>query len=187
MKINLTIKGKQINLRKLKKSDAQSLFENANNFAIAKYTILPYPYTIKDALSFIQITQRQIKRKESFEIGIEYKQSGQIIGMVGLVKVDFENKNAEIGYWLGKKYWGRKIMKEAVQLILKFGFQTLGLERIYARVMHPNVASAKLLEKSGFKYEGRCRKTVLTGKNWMDDLIYSILKEEFNIIKNKYR
>jgi len=98
--------------------------------------------------------------------------------MIGLMKIDYNNKNAEIGYWLGKKYWGRKIMKEALKLILNFGFKELKLVRIYARVMHPNIASANLLEKSGFKYEGRMRKTTFRKGKWLDDLRYSILREE---------
>jgi len=95
------------------------------------------------------------------------------------MNIDYKNMNAEIGYWLGKEYWGKKIMKEAVFLILGFGFEQLKLVRIYARVMHPNIASAKLLEKQGFKYEGRLRKATLREDKWMDELRYSILRNEF--------
>ena len=70
-------------------------------------------------------------------------------------------------------------MKEAIKLILNFGFKKLKLVRIYARVMHPNISSVKLLEKSGFQYEGRMRRTTLRKGKWMDDLRYSILSNEF--------
>jgi RimJ/RimL family protein N-acetyltransferase len=95
------------------------------------------------------------------------------------MNIDYENKNAEIGYWLGKRYWGQKIIKEAIKLILNFGFKKLKLTRIYAKVMHPNISSSKLLEQLSFQYEGRMRKTYLKKGKWMDDLIYSILKSEF--------
>ena len=99
--------------------------------------------------------------------------------MIGLMNIDYNNKNAEIGYWLGKKYWRKGIMKEAIKLILNFGFKKLKLVRVYARIMHPNIFSAKLLEKSGFQCEGRTRKTTLRRGKWMDDLVYSILSNEF--------
>lgn len=101
--------------------------------------------------------------------------------MISLMKIDYKNKNTEIGYWLGRKYWGKGIMKEAIKLILNFGFKKLKLVRIYARVMHPNISSAKLLEKSGFRYEGRMRKTILRRGKWMDELRYSILSNEFQL------
>ncbi|MBI4117776.1 MAG: GNAT family N-acetyltransferase [Parcubacteria group bacterium] len=173
------LKGRDINLRKLKKSDAASLFRHAHDFDIAKYTSLPHPYTLQNAEDFIKKTYRKIRNKESIELGIEWKATREIIGMMSFVNIDFENKNAEIGYWVAKKYWGRNIMKEAVNLILNFGFQELKFVRIYAKVMHPNIASSKLLEKSGFQYEGRMRQVIFRHENWMDEFIYSILNTEF--------
>jgi len=177
--MELKIEGKQITLRKLKKSDAPSIYQNAKDFEIARYTTLPHPYRLKNAEDFIKMTHQKIRKKKAFELGIELKESKEIIGMMSLMDIDYDNKNAEIGYWLGKKYWGKGIMKEAIKLILNFGFKKLNLVRIYARVMHPNIASAKLLERSGFKYEGRMRKTTLRRGKWMDDLRYSILNSEF--------
>jgi len=177
--MEIKIKGEQINLRKLKKSDALSIYQNAKDFDIAKYTRLPYPYKLKNAEDFIKITHQKIKKKKVFEFGIELKETKKIIGMMSLMNIDYNNKNAEIGYWLGKKYWGKKIMKEAIILILNFGFKKLKLIRIYAKVMHPNISSIKLLEKSNFQYEGRMRRATLRKGKWMDDLMYSILSSEF--------
>ena len=179
--MELKIEGKTINLKKLRKSDAISIYENAKDFDIARYTTLPYPYKLKDAEDFIRATHQRIRKKKAFELGIELKGAKGIIGMIGLMSIDHENKNAEIGYWLGKKYWRRGIMKEAIKLMLNFGFRELKLVRIYATVMHPNVASFKLLEKSGFQYEGRMRKATLRKGRWMDNLIYSILSSEFRL------
>jgi len=177
--VEFKIEGKQINLRKLKKSDAQCIYRNANDKLIAKYTTLPHPYKLDDAYSFIRKTHQKLNKKKAFELGIELKETKEIIGMISLIKVDYNNKNAEIGYWLGKKYWGRKIMKEAIKLLLNFGFKKLKLIRIYAKLFHPNISSAKLLEKSGFQYEGQMRKAILKNNRWMDYLIYSILSSEF--------
>jgi len=171
--------GKQINLRYLKKFDALSVQKNAKDFEIARYTTIPHPYTLKNAEDFIKLTHLKINKKKAFEYGIELKETRGIIGMIGLMNIDYNNKNAEVGYWLGKNYWGKGIMKDAIKLILNFGFKELKLVRIYARVMHPNIASAKLLEKSGFKCEGTMRKSTFRNDKWMDNINYSILSNEF--------
>ncbi|MBS3169044.1 GNAT family N-acetyltransferase [Candidatus Woesearchaeota archaeon] len=174
----MRIAGKEINLRNLKKNDAISLFTSANDKDITRYTLLPYPYTLKDAKDFIEITKRNTRLKKAFELGIELKETKEIIGMNSLTNVDWKNKNAEIGYWLGKEYWGRGIMKEAIKLLLYFGFKKLKLERISATVLQPNLASAKLLEKSGFIYEGKLRRAILRRGKWYDQLCFGILKTE---------
>ena len=175
----MIIKGDRINLRKLRKSDAESVQKHAKDKEISRYTTLPYPYKLKHAQDFINLTHKKMRKKESYELGIELKETKNIIGMMGLIHVDYKNKNAEVGYWLGKKYWKQGLTTESLKLMLKFGFRELKLERIYAKVMHPNTMSAKLLEKNDFKLEGRLRKNTLKDGKWMDDLIYGLLEEEW--------
>jgi RimJ/RimL family protein N-acetyltransferase len=173
------IKGKNINLRKLTKADAPSLYENARDKEISKYTFIPHPYRLEDARRFIRLTQRQWHKDKGYNLGIELKSTGRVIGMIGLAKVDWKNKSAELGYWLGKRYWGKGYAAEAVKLMLWFGFGKLKLVRIWVRVFHHNHASARLLEKCGFTREGYLRKTYKKGKCWLDEYRYAILREEF--------
>jgi RimJ/RimL family protein N-acetyltransferase len=182
----LVIEGKRIVLRTPEKSDARSIQENLNDKEVSRYTrIIPYPYTLRHARDFIKIAQQQqhrrggSSREEGYSFGIEIKQTHKIIGVISLTRLDCQNRNAEVGYWLGKKYWGRGLAKEALLGILDFGFGDLKLFRIYANVMHPNTASAKLLEKAGFELEGRMRKSVLKDGEWLDELRYSMLEEEY--------
>ncbi len=175
----LTFQGDKINLRKLRKADAMDIYQNAKDKEIAQFTYVPHPYTLKDGEEYVRSTQKNIRKGKTYALGIELKSKKSIVGTIALMNVDMDNKNAEIGYWLGKPYWGGGIMKEAISLILEFGFETLGLERIYAKVFHPNISSARLLERSGFSYEGTFRKSTLRGGKWMNDMLYAILKEEF--------
>jgi RimJ/RimL family protein N-acetyltransferase len=177
--MDLKIKGQKINLRKLRKSDAPFLYQNANDKEVTRYTTLPYPCKLERVQEFIKETHPKIRKETAYELGIELKETGQIIGVMSLMHIDPASKNAEAGYWLGKKYWGQGLAKEALKLILEFGFKKLELIRIYARVMHPNIASARLLERCGLKYEGRMRKSTFTNGKWMDDLMYAILREEY--------
>ena len=172
----IVLKGKKIILRKIRSSDALSICKNANNKEIGRYMPpIKYPYRIKDAREFIEKKKKNFG-KEEFSFGIEFNK--EIIGMISLIHLDKESKRAEIAYWIGKDYWGKGIGTEAVNIILKFGFKQLKLMRIFGRAMHENIASQKLLEKTGFKYEGTMRKYKFWHGKWMDYLMYSILRDE---------
>ncbi len=171
----MRIAGERIVLRSLVASDAESLQANANDFDIARYTTLPHPYKMEHAEGFIKMTHDNLGKKTAVELGIEL--DGSIIGMTSLMKIDPLNRNAELGYWLGKAYWRRGLMKEALKIMLSYGFGELGLVRIYAKVLKPNIASSRLLEDSGFMLEGHLRRSTLRHGEWMDDLIYAKLHE----------
>ncbi len=175
----MKLTGKRIILRPLRKSDAQDLQKNANRKEVTRYTQVPYPYRLKDARDFIKKCGQNLRKKSDYEFGIELKKTGKIIGMTSLMKIDKQSKNAELGYWLGKKYWKQGIATEAVGLILKFGFKKLKLERIYARVFHPNRISQTFLRKNRFKYEGRLRKHIKNKGKWFDALYFGLLKNDY--------
>jgi RimJ/RimL family protein N-acetyltransferase len=176
----MKIEGKSINLRKVTRSDAQSIYEHAKDREISRYTFIPHPYKREDALHFIKFTHRQMKKEKEYHLGIELKTTGQIIGMIGMMQISQKHRRAEVGYWLGRSHWGKGYAAEALHLMLRYGFKELKLVRIWARVMHPNLASARMLEKIGFTFEGRLRKSLMQNGRWLDELRYGILKEEFS-------
>lgn len=175
----LKIEGEKINLRSLKRSDAYSIYKYAKDKAISRYTLLPQPYRFKDAKKFIRRTYKNLKEKTYFEFGIELKETGEIIGMMSLLHVDFPGKKAEIGYWVCRKCWGQGIAKEALNIALNFAFNYLKLNRVYAMVMSPNIGSIKLLENAGFKLEGRLIDHCYRNKRFMDDLRYALFKKNY--------
>ncbi len=171
------ISGDRIILRKVKDSDATAIVENVNDKEVTRYlSTVPYPYTMKDARFFIE---KLCKKKNSKHFAIELKETGKLIGVVSLSKINRKHKKAVIGYWIGKKHWNKGIGTEALNLILGFGFRKLKLNRIYGKVMVPNIASAKLLEKAGFRHEGTLRKDVFIRGKWMDYKVYGLLKEDY--------
>ena len=180
----MKIVGKKINLRTLVPSDARSIFENANDKNVSLYMgHMPYPYRLKDAGKFICRVQKVTKNKTGYRFGIEDKVTGKIIGSIGADNVDRQNKNVMIGYWLGKKYWHQGFCGEAVNLFLKFLFEKIKVNMVYAYAMKPNVASQKLLLKCGFRYDGKIRQRYLRKGKYLDSLCYTILKKEFKKIK----
>ena len=81
-----------------------------------------------------------------------------------------------MGYWLAEDYWGRGIITEAVKRTIEYGFNTFDINRIYARPYSTNLASQRVLEKAGMKLEGRFEKALFKNGQFLDELIYSILK-----------
>jgi RimJ/RimL family protein N-acetyltransferase len=149
--LKLKIEGESIRIRKLRMSDAKDLYENVRDKEIVKWTLMiPHPYPKDGALKFIRRTHYSIKKGKVYAFGIEYRETGKVIGVIS-IHVDWKDKNGEIGYWLGRRYWNQGLMTEAVQLIKEFGFDQLNLNKMCARVFEKNIGSKNLLENCGFR------------------------------------
>jgi [ribosomal protein S5]-alanine N-acetyltransferase len=81
-----------------------------------------------------------------------------------------------LGYWLGEEFWGRGIMTEAVAAFTDFCFENFLLRRIYAEAFANNPASARVLEKAGFAFEGRLKNNVFKDGQLLDSLLYARTK-----------
>ena len=163
-------------LRDWKISDAESLAEHANNNNIARWLTnqFPYPYNKKDAETFIDsILDDNPQRVFAIEV------NGEAVGSIGIFpQTDIHEKSAEIGYWLSEKYWGNGIMPKAIKDIVDYGFKTFDITRIYARPFSTNKGSQRVLEKAGFELEARLKKALYKNGEYMDELIYTILKKQ---------
>ena len=180
----MILKTERLILRPLKDSDEKSLIENINNIKVSKWLLkVPHPYTKKDAKAWIKYYKEKSKKrkKEDYSFGIELKAEKKIIGAVGLHGVSKIQGTAEVGYWLGEKYWRFGYGSEALREVLKFAFNKLKLRRIEAGVFAGNPASGKLLEKFGAKKEGLLRKAKRSKANGKiyDEIRYGLLKEEW--------
>ena len=169
------MKIENIKLRKLESSDKETIAELLNNKKILNNLrdSIPNPYSISDAIFFINLTKENNPRQI---LGIEYKE--ELCGVISLIiQTDIYSKSAEIGYWLGEKYWGKGIMTKAVKLITKYGFENLNIIRIFTGVFEFNLASIKVLEKNGYLKDGIFKKAIFkNGKIW-DEHRYYKLKE----------
>lgn len=174
------LKGNQITLRKLKRSDAADMQRVINHKDIAKWTILiPHPYTLAEARKFIAKCIRHYSKKTAYPLAISSNETGKVIGLIGLNDINVGNKRAELGYWLGKRYWNRGITTEAIGLICKFAFEKLRLHKVFAVTFERNAASHKVLQKNGFKLEGKLREDYYLYRRWHDMLYWGLLKREF--------
>src|SRR5262249_3749477 len=164
----------QCTIRPWRQDDAESLARRANNRKvwIALRDLFPHPYTIEDAHTFLKSVVNsepitlfcvEVNRNAVGEIGIRFG-------------ADVHRHTAELGYWLGEEFWGRGIMTEAVAAFTDFCFENFQLRRIYAEPFANNRASARVLEKAGFAFEGRLKHNVLKDGNLLDSLLYARTK-----------
>jgi [ribosomal protein S5]-alanine N-acetyltransferase len=166
----LKLQTKRLLLRHGTKADVQDVMEGINNLNISKWLlVVPYPYTKKDALYWINLNleSKQKKNKENLNLFIELSAEKKIIGGMGLSKINEFQKTATIGYWISEKYQGKGYGSEALGALLKYSFDKLKLRRINAEVFVGNPSSGKLLEKFGAVNEGFRRKSLIskaTGK-----------------------
>lgn len=157
-------------------SDAVSLQRHANNRKIWLNLRdgFPHPYSIDDAHNFI--TMAKSKQPENF-FCIEVE--GQAAGGIGFsIGTDVERRSAEIGYWLSEEYWGRGIVTEALKAVTAYAFDTYNLMRVYTTPYEWNAASARVLEKAGYVFEGRLRKSIIKDGKIADKLLYACVKDE---------
>jgi [ribosomal protein S5]-alanine N-acetyltransferase len=166
----------KVSLRKLNPTDNIIIAELANNKKVWDNVtdLMPHPYSVADANSFINMA---ISSETQNIFAIEY--DSVPCGIIGLHRQsDVFRLTAELGYWIGEPYWNRGITTCAVRLIVMYGFETIGLERIYACVYDFNTASQRVLEKCGFVFEGRSRKAVIKNGIIFDDFRYSIIRDD---------
>jgi ribosomal-protein-alanine N-acetyltransferase len=111
--------------------------------------------------------------------GIELKSTGHLIGTCGYCRWDKNHHRAEIGYDMWPEYWGQGLMPEAIQALIRFGFETLELNRVEATTHTENQRSQRVLEKLGFQREGILREFYCRDAIYNDQVQFSLLKSEW--------
>lgn len=158
-------------LRSWQLNDIDSLVKHANNFEIARFMTdgFPHPYTQDHGLKFIEMAMSK-NPVHIFAIDVE----SEAIGGIGIhPQADIMRKNAELGYWLSQQYWGKGIMTKAIAQITEYAFNTFDINRIYARPFSNNIASQRVLEKSGFILEARIAQNIFKNNEFLDELIFA--------------
>ena len=161
----------QCTIRPWRLEDAESLVKHANNRKVwlGLRDSFPYPYTIEDAHKFLQrITTEEPATHFCIDVATK------AVGGIGIrIGSDVHRYTAELGYWLGEHFWGRGIMSDAVAAFKDFCFNNFQLRRLYAEPFANNQASARVLDKTGFVFEGRLKNNVTKDGKLLDSLLYA--------------
>jgi len=161
-------------MRRPRRSDAPALAALANDWEIAKNLrdAFPHPYTLADAEGYLARCESG-EIPQSFTIAVD----DRLVGGCGLkMQTDIERCSAEIGYWLGKPYWGRGLATAAVRAVTEYAFEHLGLLRVYALPFEENLASARVLEKAGYVREGVLRNAAIKSGRPKNMIMFAITR-----------
>ena len=154
------IKTNRLVLGRLSFKDIPKIIEYAGNKKVAESTLnIPHPYEEKDAIFWINSANKGMENKTQFTFGIRTKKEDEFIGGIGL-KINIRFQRAELGYWIGEPFWNKGYATEAVEAILKFGFNDLNLNKIYATHLVENPASGKVMIKNGINCKNLLKANV---------------------------
>lgn len=157
-------------------SDGESLVRHANDREvwINLRDRFPHPYTRGDAEIWLGLVADE-DPQTNFAIAVQ----GEAVGGIGIVlQDDVARRSAEIGYWLGRAFWGRGIATAAVRAVTGWAFDRFDLCRLHAGVFAWNPASTRVLEKAGYALEGRLRQAVTKDGQTIDQLLYAIVRKD---------
>lgn len=170
-----TLETARLLLRPFNDADAPAVQEMAGHRDVARFTLnVPHPYLPGMAAQWIAGHARAWSERNGMTCAIERREDGNLVGAIGL-RIDGQNERAELGYWIGHVYWGNGYATEAGRELVRFAFDTLGLNRVMARHFTSNEASGRVMQKIGMRREGLLRQHYLKWGEFEDVVIYGIL------------
>lgn len=138
------------------------------------------PETLEDVDSFIQRNNKEFNQPESwYQVLITDKETKAVIGDVGIHFFGSENLQVELGITLNKNFHGKGYASEALKGVINFLFNDLKKHRIMASINPDNIDSLNLMERIGFRKEGHFVKSLFWKNNWVDDVIYALLQQDW--------
>lgn len=171
----------RLKLRQIRSEEAEDVFRMRTDSKAVEYLDIPAPRTVRDAYDLINKVARNFMEQKfpNWAITLKEDKDDKMIGYGGYVSRQKENARAELGYLLAPEYWGKGYMSEAMDAILRYGFEQMELHSIEA-VVHPgNRASIKLLERFNFAREAYFNENHFHEGQYNDTAIYSLLKRDF--------
>ena len=138
-------------------------------------------YAREDARDFVRRSEKAAREQSSFNALIV--RDGEVIGATGFPQIDWVNRIAHIGYWLDRKCTGRGLMTECVRALVTYAFDALEMNRIEIRCAANNEASAAVAQRLGFTRDGVLRQGLLVHGRYVDDCVFSMLREEWETVR----
>jgi [ribosomal protein S5]-alanine N-acetyltransferase len=170
----------RLTLRPMQASDVPALRAVNSDPEVTKY--LPYPTwtTDEEAAAWLERLQKRFASREAAQFAICIRdQNDLVIGNALLFGFSAEHEIAEMGYVIGREHWGQGYVAEAMQPLVAFAFESLNCHRLQAKLAADNRASARVLEKLGFVYEGTTREDFSKEGIRSDTAFYGLLRREW--------
>ncbi len=174
-----TLQTERLILRAFTPADAADVRRLAGDRNVAEMTmVIPHPYEDGVAEEWIAKHQETFQKGEGLELAVTRRNDGALIGAVGL-GLYAKDESAQLGYWIGKPYWGHGYCTEAARKLVRYGFEELELNRIYAVHFARNPASGRVMQKIGMQQEGCLREHAKHWNRFEDCVYYGLLRGEY--------
>ena len=174
-----TLTTEHLILRPFTLADAPDVQRLAGDHEIAATTLrIPHPYLDGMAEEFLGGLEAARARGERLAYAITRREDGVLLGAIGLELVA-EHERAELGYWIGKQYWGNGYCTEAARAVVRYGFTELKLNRIEAHHFGMNTASGRVMRNTGMKYEGHLVQSIKKWARFEDRIIYGLVRSQW--------
>ncbi len=165
-------------LRKIEAGDIETLHSYWSDDIVTEYMTASIK-TLEESRQMVELLNSLPETQEGMRWAIVDKHSGTVLGSCGYHNVKAEHRRAEVGYEIGRSYWGRGVMQEVMHAVLQYLFETLFFNRIEAFVTLGNDRSVRTLEKLGFKAEGVLRDYEFAKGEFQDQIVLALLRKDW--------
>lgn len=172
----MLLKTDRLTLRPIRVEDADALFEARGDGEVMRYWDWPAQGDVEAVREVFRAHIPELGNEQTLWWVAALAPDGPAIGECDLSEIDRHHGRAEVGFLFARRHWGKGYAKEAMEAVIAHGFETLGLERLWARFHAGNEASRRLLERLGFSYEGTLKSHVMRDGARRDCLIYGRLR-----------
>ena len=174
-----TIETERLILRRAVMADAEPMFRNwASDPEVTKFLTWPTHESMDVSIFLAETWAREAEKEDYYQWMIVLKDRGEPIGSISVVDMSDRIDKAEIGYCIGKAWWGMGVMSEALSAVIAYLFREVGFNRIEARHDANNPASGGVMKKCGMVYEGTARQAGRNNQGICDICSYGILRED---------
>ena len=174
-----TLRTARLRLRPVSDADADALFALHSSAHVLRYWDSPPWQDRERAERFIAASRQMAGDGSGARLVIDRADDGAFVGWCGLTRWNPTYRSASLGYLLGEAAWGHGYATEAAEALLRWGFDELDLNRVQAETDTRNLASARVLEKLGFRREGTLREDCVVDGEVSDSWVYGLLRREW--------
>jgi RimJ/RimL family protein N-acetyltransferase len=178
------LKGDRVRLRRIEPADLPRFVAWLNDPEVRQHLALVYPMSQRQEEAWFEEQQKAEPAAQPFAIEARQERGGGepewvLVGATGFHVVDWRNRWAELGIFLGdKSRWGDGLGTEATRVLVRWAFEILNLNRVFLRVGADNARAIRCYEKVGFKSEGRLRQDRFQNGRYVDTVMMGLLREE---------
>jgi RimJ/RimL family protein N-acetyltransferase len=174
------VEGLKVRLRPIEREDLPTYVRWFGDPEVRHHLAMYLPFSLAQEEQWFEDLLQRLRDRTAVLLAIETL-DGVHIGNLGLVDVNWKDRNAELGITIGEKaYWGQGYGTDAVRTMLRLAFEQMNLHRVFLRVHADNARAIRCYEKAGFQKEGTLRHVVFRDGAYVDQFLMAILAPEFD-------